>query len=399
MRKNILGGLALALTALSCSNDDSDVCGECVTEVPSSYEFTRNDVSTVSYSGQTTRILMAEEVLAALKDNTATFEQLSNMVAHEQDGQDFSNADLNSSDKSIYSKIAASADYFAANTTLSNEIRADFESWILGQVEEVFPVWNQPAEAGVAGYIQQAGGGATRYVNAKGLEYNQAFAKGLLGALMTDQMLNNYLSPAVLDEATNIDDNDNGVTESGKSYTSMEHKWDEAFGYLYGKEADATMPMLDVDPFLSEYLDRVEADEDFAGIADTVYRAFITGRFAIVEKDYALRDAMAEIIRESISKVIAVRAVYYLNAGKTALAQNDMALAFHALSEAYGFIYSLQFTRQPGTASPYLTHEEVTAYLDTLMAGEGFWEVTPATLDQIAEGIASKYDFTVEQAL
>ena len=38
----------------------------------------------------------------------------------------------------------------------------------------------------------------------------------------------------------------------------MEHKWDEAFGYLYGAEEDETAPVLGVDSFLNKYLDKVE---------------------------------------------------------------------------------------------------------------------------------------------
>ncbi len=51
---------------------------------------------------------------------------------------------------------------------------------------------------------------------------------------MTDQILNNYLSPAVLDAGDNVTKNDNDILADGKDYTTMEHKWDEAFGYLYG---------------------------------------------------------------------------------------------------------------------------------------------------------------------
>lgn len=397
MKKYSTSLLAVALLFGSCSDDDSQVDVEL--QAPAAYEFSRNGGSTVNYSGQTTRIMMAGEILAALKDNTVTLEELNAMIAHVQGDQDFAHADLNSSDKNVYSKIAASADYFAANTTLSNAIRADFNGWVSGQVNEVFANWEQAAATGTPGFIQQAGGGSLRYVNAKGLEYNQAFAKGLLGALMADQMLNNYLSPAVLDEGANKQDNDGGILESGKPYTSMEHKWDEAFGYLYGMEPDASMPVLDVDSFLSEYLERVDADADFAGIADDIYEAFVLGRHAITQKDYALRDAQAGIIRGLISKVIAVRAVYYLDAGKKAMSQGDMASAFHALSEAYGFIYSLQFTRQPGTNSPYFSNAEVNIYLDTLMNGNGFWDVDAQTLDEVAAGIASRFDFTVEQAL
>ncbi|MDN3665402.1 DUF4856 domain-containing protein [Algibacter miyuki] len=396
MKNIVLSLFVVSALFQSCSSDD-DGNGSGNIATPENYSFFRGANSSVSYSGQTTRILMAEELVSALKDNSSTKEQLNAMFAHVADANDFSDADLNASDKSVKSKVAASTDYFAANTTEANEIKADFDSWIDGQVDNVFTNWSLTASAGVAGNLQQSGGGTIRYINEKGLEYNQAFAKGLIGALMIDQILNNYLSPAVLDAGTNVTDNNNGVLEEGKTYTSMEHKWDEAFGYLYGAELDATDPELDVDSFLSEYLDRVESDEDFDDIDDDIYDAFTLGRAAIVAQEYSLRDAQANIIKENISKIPAVRAVYYLQSGKANLGV-DNASAFHALSEAYGFIYSLQFTRKPNDTVPYFTKSEVDAYLATLMEGDGFWDVTADTLDAISAEISAKFGFTTEQA-
>ncbi|MGS0524696.1 DUF4856 domain-containing protein [Zobellia nedashkovskayae] len=155
-----------------------------VIDNPASYTFDRNGETTVSYGGQTTRILMAQELLGAFTTNTNTAETLKAMYAHEEGAADFEDADLNASDKSLRSKTAASVDYFSTNATDQALIRADFESWIDGQVNNVFTNWNVTAEAGTAG--QLADGERTRYVNAQGLEYNQMFAKGLLGALMTE---------------------------------------------------------------------------------------------------------------------------------------------------------------------------------------------------------------------
>lgn len=383
-----------AILFTSCSNDDDN---SNPIETPATYAFSRNNASTVDFSGQTTRIAMADALVNALKDNTKTQAQLDGMFAHAQGNADFTDANLNASDKNVRSKTAASTDFFASNTTDANAIKADFDGWIASQVTNVFPKWNTVATAGNAGQLQQSGGGTIRYINAKGLEYNQALAKGLIGALMLDQILNNYLSPAVLDAGTNVADNNNGVLESGKSYTSMEHKWDEAYGYLYGSEVDPAVPVLDADQFLSEYIERVSADSDFATIDDDVYNAFKLGRAAIVAKNYKVRDAQAEIIKENLSKIPAVRGVFYLQASKANLGI-DNARAFHALSEAYGFIYSLQFTRKPNSTQPYVTKTEVEGYLAQLMAGNGFWDVTATTIDNISNAIAAKFGFTTAQA-
>jgi hypothetical protein len=177
----------------------------------------------------------------------------------------------------------------------------------------------------------------------------------------------------------------------------MEHKWDEAFGYLYGTEADITAPVLNNDSFLNKYLDRVKGDPDFSTIAEEIYNAFKLGRAAIVAKDYGTRSEQAEILREKISEVIGVRAVYYLVSGGKDLA-TDKAKAFHSLSEGIGFVYSLQFTRMPNSTAPYFTKAEVDGFMATLQAGNGFWDITPTALNEMAATIAAKFNFTLEQA-
>lgn len=399
MKKIALGLAALATLALtSCSNDDDNnqVFTNNVT-APDTYTFERDGNSTVSFGGQTTRIQMAQEIVSGMVDPSNTEAILDNMFAHVQDANDFSDANLNASDKSVRSKIAASTDFYSANTTDANNIKATFDFFIEEQVNTVFPNWSTTATAGVAGQLQQVGGGSIRYVNGSGLEYNQAFAKGVIGALMVDQMLNNYLSTAVLDAGDNVANNDADVLDGTNSYTTMEHKWDEAYGYLYGNEDNPAVPVYEADKFLSEYVAKVNEDPDFEGIALDIYNAFKLGRAAIVAKDYDLRDVQAQVIRGKISTVIGVRAIYYLQQGKANL-DLDKASAFHALSEAYGFIYSLQFTRQPGTNDPYFTKDEVQQMLDQLMLGDGFWDVTASSLDAISNTIAAQFYFTAGQA-
>ncbi len=398
MKKIILSLFAIASLLISCSSDD-DGPDLIITELeaPATYTFARNGETTVSYSGQTTRILMGQEFVSALKDPSKTEAQLDGMFAHVEGNADFSDADLNTSSKSIRSKVAASSDFFAANTTDATAIKNDFDTWIANQVNDVFPRWDEDASAGVAGQIQEAGGGSIRYINAQGLEYNQAINKSLIGALMTDQLLNNYLSPAVLDAGGNVVDNNAETVAEGKNYTTMEHKWDEAFGYLYGTD-DALNPALNQDSFLNKYLSRVEGDSDYQGIALSLYNAFKLGRAAIVANDYVVRDEQADIIKNEISKMIAIRAIYYLEQGRIVRSTGDNGGAFHDLSEGFGFIYSLQFTRKTGSNAPYFTKTEVDEYITQLMAGNGFWDVTDATLEAMSAEIANRFDLTIAQA-
>lgn len=394
--------LALAtLFSISCDNDD-DAVNEPELDIevvaPLDYSFTRDGESTVSFSGQTTRILMSEEIIDAMKDfDGATEQSLLDMFANENDA--FDNSDLNASSKTVKSKTAASRDYFSTNASDAATIKAEFEGWLSAQVNEVFPAQNTAAAAGQPGQI--ADGESTRFVSAQGLEYNQLFNKGLIGALMVDQALNNYLGISVLDEATNVADNNNDIVAEGENYTTMEHKWDEAYGYLYGTSQDLANPnnsIGDDDSFLNKYIGRVEGDADYAGIAAEIFDALKLGRAAIVAKDYDLRDAQAAIVRTKLSEVIAIRAIYYLQQGKNALEDNNFGTAFHDLSEGYGFIYSMQFTRENNTAAPYFSRTEVQAFLNEFELGNGLWEITPATLDAMSNAIAERFGLSVDEA-
>lgn len=399
--RNILLLPVLALAVIACDNSN-----EPSIDAPATYEFTRNGESTVSFTGQTTRIQMATELASAMLDfDNSTEELLLEMYRNEAaDGGNadpFQNPDLNDATKNIKGKVAASTDYFASNTQASAEIKNEFENWISSQVNEVFPNENSLATEGEPGQI--ADGSSTRYVNGKGFEYNQLVGKSLIGALMTDQMLNNYLSTSVLDAGTNREDNNESTLAEGSNYTTMEHKWDEAYGYLFGTATDLANPIPTVgddDGFLNKYLGRVDGDDDFSGIAQEVFDAFKLGRAAIVAGAYDVRDEQAQIIRERISTMIAVRAVYYLQSGKAALEQTnpEYGTAFHDLSEAYGFIYSLKFSRVPNSDSPYLSMQEIDNMLAQLEANNGLWDIETSVLDEMSETIADQFDFTIEQA-
>lgn len=401
MKKFALIAFAAGLTLSSCSSDDDvAVTTENPIIIPQNYTFERGTSSTVNYEGQTTRLEMSAELLASFNDfDNASEQTLANMFSNEN--APFSSAALNTSSKSIKSKVAASTLYFSANNVESAIIKNDFDGFIQEQMNVVKSNKDQLAEPGKAGQV--ASGSKERYVNGKGLELNQAFAKSLIGGLVLDQILNNYLSTGVLDEGDNRMNNKAEIVEEGTNYTTMEHKWDEAYGYLYG---NPSIPSSDPNSVLNEsddhllfnYLGEVDGDEDFSGLASSTFEAFKKGRAAIVAEDYVQRDLQAEIIKENLSKVIAVRAVHYLQGGKNDLAEQNYGSAFHALSEGYGFIYSLRFTNNPVTNMPYITKAQVDSYKEQLLAGNGFWDVNAATLDTISEEIASAFGFSVMEA-
>ena len=404
--------IAAAVLASCSSSDDST---EAVTpaptslafEVPQNYTFeTEAGESTVSFGGQTTRLKQGAEILKDFLDFNATEE---NILLKLNEGQGFSDATLNDS-KRIKNKIAEAVESSADQA----EIRATFDNYISDQVAILLSQYTSKdevpvASAGVVGKLESETT-STRFVNAKGLELNQAFNKGLIGALTLDQIVNDYLT--LTEQASVQSDNDNDVKAEGKPYTNAEHFWDEAYGYLYGASDEDVLNNpnsrhLDevVDKFLYKYVQRVEGDVDFEGIADDIFQAFKTGRAAIVAKNYEASKVQADIIRQKLSEVVGIRAVYYLKqgAGKITesgvLAIND-GTAFHDWSEGYGFIFSLQFTHNPATGEPYFSKAEVDGFIAELEANNGFWSVADdlSIADTMAETIASRFDFTVAQA-
>jgi len=395
---------AIVTTLLSCSEDDkitnafvdsvNDI--DVAFQVPSTYVYERNDVSTVSYAGQTTRLSMAKEILGFLSvDSDKSVEEIEAAFAHVAGADDFSTNELNESSKSVKSKVAASDDLFGSDALAKEAKQKELSDFLKKQVTEVVPNSEIEAAAGVAGFI------GSRYVSAKGLEYNQAFNKGLIGALIVDQVLNNYLGNNRISNEAYIADNTSETLVSGKSYTTYEHHFDEAYGYVYGDASvNGESPVTtEEDKFLFKYIAKVNGDSDFSGIQDQIFKAFKLGRAAVVAKEYDVLSDAIEVLQYQISKVIGVRAVHYLQAGKRDLAGEAYASGFHGLSEGYGFIYSLQFTRNPETDAPYFTFSEVNAMIAKLENGDGFWDLTDGVvLDEISDEISAKFDFTTAQA-
>ena len=346
--------------------------------VPSTYTFDRMGQSTVSFGGQTARLQMAIELYNSF--STGSEAELLEMY---NDGTGFSDPALNSSGKKLGNKTAA--------YHYSSLVKPMFDAMLSKQANVVMPAVNAGtiAAAGVAGSYTGVGGRTVK-VDEKGFELNQTFIKGLIGALCVDQMVNGYLSPSKLNPA----DNDPSGLGAGE-YTTMEHYWDEGFGYLYGLEADITAPTYSGNGsvLLNKYAGKVNNSGDVD--MNAVYDALKAGRTAIVNMDYDERDAQGLIARAHISKILGVKASDYLRGGAAGLADPnnvDMAEVIHDLSEGYGFILSLQFA--VGLDGQYLVPQtDVDAMLANLEAGNGLWDVDAATLTSMADQIDAIFNY------
>jgi hypothetical protein len=344
----------------------------CIT-APDTYYFEAmgpmGPANTVSYGGQTTRLLMAKQLVDALKNGTHDLSQLQNMWAT---GTGFDNG-IDNTGKIIRSKTSASP-------TASATVQVQLDDMLVNYSDEVLANWS--ADAGMntgGGEYTTSSQGRTVHINAKGMEIDQCFAKALIGGLCFDQAANKYLEVSYQAGLNNVDRDpaeDNNATE-------MEHKWDEGFGYVYGHfGADNINGDLSTDALLGKYLNKSAFETEKAA----VWEAFKLGRAAISHSapDADLRDAQSVIIKAELSKVIAGKAVGYLEASADLLESEGGVSAdyFHELSEGWGFILSLQYT-------DWFTNAEVNTMLDQLEAGDGFWSRSATELDAMAASILS----------
>ncbi|AZJ31880.1 protein of unknown function [Tenacibaculum mesophilum] len=391
MKRVFLSMLAIsALVFTSCSDDnDNDV--KPPVEAPATYAFNGKDnKSNVSFSGQVARLKMAKELKDALEDNVKTQAQLEEMF---KDGTGFEDASLNTSGKKLRGTVA-SATNSNVDAVETDELRLKMDGWIKDHATEVYANWNTDAAAGTAGKLTT--GSRTVHVSAKGVEYNQAVAKTLIGSVIADQMINKYVSQKFIDD--NKADHEAGKPYKGddtKNYTALQHGWDEAYGYLFGLEEDPAKPVNSLDDrkgFLNSYIKSVDNDSKFKGIFDDVYNAFKLGRAAVDANDYELASKQAETIRASVSKVIGVMAAHYLLKGKGAKDANSL----HALSEAYGFLQSLRFVEINGQQ---VEKNQIAGTIAMLEADNGLWSITDDQLDQIASRLGTYFGFTTEDVV
>lgn len=426
MKGNILSLFALGIIAISCSDDKgTDIGSGQATNTPSVSEvvtgsdftrasngdynnnyinnystlFTRNGNATVSYSGQTTRLKQAKEIGGNLKTQTSVADIRLKFEGQEVSGKlqsaGFTDASLNGTTKVVRPKSSSSIGIFGANKNTSGQgltnVQA-FDTFITSH-QSVLDNWSTQAASGQAGKFDDSDG-STRYVDAKGRELDQLFTKSLAGALAYDQAVNHYLNRLDNengDTANGTKDyrklNDAGTVAEGKSYTTMEHHWDESFGYIYGNTSAQNL--------IYKYIDNVDKLTKFAGIEKEIFEAFVVGRIAISEKNYTMRDAQISILREKLGLIVAVRAVHYLSGGakildNVAIGTGKREDAFHDLCEGYGFVNSLRYLVKSDGKTKYFTDADVDGYLAILDNGNGLWDVTSTQLKDMADKIAAK---------
>lgn len=375
--KNILL-FALGLSTIvftSCSSDDEDTppaqnppAGY---TVPDTYVFTDAEGnSTVNFSGQTDRLNQLAEMTALMKSaNTA------GTVVNAQDLKDmFANVGNNGNGNFSFSSSKQLRNKCATLNTDAEVVQLEFEEMMdnLAAISETTVAGEANGTNGVAGIVQ-TGEAGPYLMNAKGQEYNQLITKGLMGAVFYHQMTGYYLTDEKIGDA--LDNSIPKDPEAGKYYTSMEHHWDEAFGYF---SSEVTFPTLGTDRFWGGYCNKVDPQ---LGSNEKLMDAFLTGRAAISNDDMVTKNQQRDIILTEMERVVAGAAIHYMNKARAEFA-ND-AKRNHYLSEGTGFINSLRY-KPNATITPI----EINAIQAEL--GDNFYEVTIAKIISVRDQLSDK---------
>lgn len=303
--------IAGLLAFTSCKKDEDSIEEPGFT-IPTTYNF-----ENVDYGGQTQRIGMLTELKAYMKsaNNSGTALDANKLAAM------YTNDSANAGWSGTYddSKVMRSKTFEGVQVTfdaLLDDLATASQSAVAGF-------------DGTAGVVTSNDGAKNYLLNAKGVELGQVIEKSLMGALLYYQSSGVYFEPGKIDT-------DNETVTAGKG-TSMEHAFDEAFGY-FGVPVDYPLNTDNV-VFWGNYCN---GRNDVLGSNKKIMDGFLKGRAAISAKDIVARDEAIETVRDEWELVIAGTAIHYINSGLANF--DDIAKRAHGLSEAIGFIYSLQFS-------------------------------------------------------
>ncbi|WP_316812211.1 DUF4856 domain-containing protein [Pedobacter heparinus] len=309
--------VALVVLGLAACKKDKSTIPQY--DVPTTYNF-----SDANYATSTSRVRMwLEQNTYAGTGNTGAA-ALSATKANDfwnNTNNPFTDAALNTSGVNIAGKITDGPTY-----------KAYFD----GLVAVSQSLGATAASNGTAGFVSRTATGKIA-VDAKGVEYTQAIAKGLMGSLLFKQAVD--LLTAVKTDAT---------------VALQKQHFDEAFGYLgvpvnYDPNVTYanTLPVAERPLAWGGYL--AERGKDIKA-GEVIFNAFLKGRAAIGANDVKLRDEQIQIILEKWEQLAAAAALAYV----TSPTIGDIGLGalpgvkLHALSEGWGFIATFKY--RPATS-------------------------------------------------
>jgi hypothetical protein len=327
-------GFLLVLSLISsCKKKDSDPAPTAVSyNIPSTYRTFTN----VDYSDASIRLNMFKSIEAYLKLATPTSGtyQIDSMVLIRM----LSNSGSPFTDSTSWNSLGISLEE-KINPAAIHAVERILKEYAKSSAS------TQPASNGISGLL------TTKSVPTKQILFDtigqsnaQLFQKSLYGSFLIYQ-IDNIMST--------IDSYDNTTLVTGKTYTAMEHAWDEAFGYL-GYNGSYTIDSLTNASFIAAhktqylYIANYTTQIDAGGKSNftkTFVNAFLIGRAAIVNKDLGTRDAQRAIITLQLEKFLGACVVQEINEllANAGSKLYDPASKMSSLSESKGFILALTF--------------------------------------------------------
>ncbi len=346
----------------SCSKDNTDPVA-CTVTAPATYEFDYEGTSTVSYTGQANRLATAKAVYNALNadQGSATIDRSAlDAIIDNDNSKLITKTDENGSNRAVtIGHLNSILDTYCANSS-------NYDA-------------GTPAVYGTAGWA------GSYQLDANGWEADQQYAKMLIGALCLEQVNYDYL--------TKMDvDNEDRAYSSPNVYTKREHYFDEAYGYVYGLDDNDLDAEINNGLLLGKYLNKHDAGNSYSGVdyRQRAYDAFKKGRQAVVDGCAAELDNQIAEINHCLSMVVAWHAQDYLSSAASEIGNDAF---FHDVSEAWGFVYSLQWTKD-ANGNPLFSHSEVMTMITDLEDGnEGAYSLTAVELNDMAAAINDRVDF------
>lgn len=251
----------------------------------------------------------------------------------------------------------------------------------------------QEASKGVPGYIgYNIGDDSRSYATADGLIPAEVFKTMMIGCVYLNKVMNIHLDEGNFNNEDKRRQHRDVVLPQGKNYTELEHHWDLAYGYFKKTQA-----------FVQSEGFPVLRNRD-----QKLQEAFAWGRDALGRDDYQLLNEKMQFIRGDLSQMMAIRAIHLLVGPNTLanLKSNTSQFAFYFISQAYGMVYGLQFTRK-ADGTPHLTLQETKNILALFTLGNGLWDTdrlqggldVEGSLLNIATRIGEIYDVKVEDII
>ncbi len=305
-------------TALNYDPDAYKDDGSCVYELPLSdnYSFYRQRHSSVLYTTETLIQLKINDLylnILALGETGATppAEALSTFYQ-------------SSDDMPIYTPIVGGVALQSTYNEVGNSVVLRNKVSGLQNADSLITAWLDTIAANAQN--PDLLGTPAVYTLPNGLDLAQMVHKTLIGAVLYANIMQNI---------SNIVANNNTSLVSGTYYTSMEHVWDSAWGYLggaadwgsyeVGQVANNGIVFKDSNgdagiDFTSEYLfylaaeavrrDNASPDRHFP---TTLFDAFRKGRYAITAKNDTARLTYKKQILLAAEELLAANAVHHLN--------------------------------------------------------------------------------------